>query len=190
MAADDDRSAGRSAVADRPAPVIATARVTLRELDADDDGDAAFILALLNDPDFIANIADRGVRTPAQARAWIAGGPADSYALNGFGLYLVEDRASGQRVGMCGLVRRPTLDDVDIGFAFLPAWRGRGYAREAARAVFDDARTRLGLCRLVAIVAPENAASARVVEAIGLRYEGLIEHGPARESLRLYGWRA
>ena len=171
-------------------PLIVTARLALRPLDAGRAGDAAFILALLNDADFIAHIADRGVRTLAQAQAWIAAGPVESYARHGFGLWLVEERASGAAIGMCGLVRRPTLADIDIGFAFLPAWRGRGFAREAARAVFDHARTRLGLRRLVAIVAPANAASARGVEAIGLRFEGMIEHGDAGEPLRLFGWQA
>ncbi len=168
-------------------PLIATARLALRPLGA---SDAAFMLELLNDADFIRNIADRGVRTLDQARAWIAAGPVESYARNGFGLWLVEERAGGAATGICGLVRRPTLADVDIGFAFLPAWRGKGYARESARAVLAHARAQLGLSRVIAIVAPDNAASAAVLEAIGLRFERLITFGEAGETLRLFAWEA
>ncbi|HNR91379.1 MAG TPA: GNAT family N-acetyltransferase [Dokdonella sp.] len=168
-------------------PLLVTARLALRPLDA---GDAGFMLALLNDEAFIRNIADRGVRTLDEARAYIAAGPVASYACNGFGLWLVEERSTGAATGICGLVRRPTLDDVDIGFAFLPAWRGNGYAREAAQAVLDDARTRLGLTRVVAIVATANLASARVLEAIGLRYERMLDLGDPPETLRLFAWDA
>ncbi|MBN8482603.1 MAG: GNAT family N-acetyltransferase [Xanthomonadales bacterium] len=170
-----------------PDPLITTARLALRPLD---DADAAFMLELLNDEDFIRHIADRGVRTLDEARAYIAAGPVESYARNGFGLWRVEERGQDVAIGLCGLVRRPGLDDVDIGFAFLPAWRGRGYARESAQAVLAHAHTRLGLARVVAIVAPDNAASAAVLAAIGLRFERLIRFGETGETLRLFAWEA
>ena len=169
----------------RSEPVLVTARLALRELDG---SDASFMLDLLNDPAFIAHIGDRGVRTLEQARAYVAAGPGDSYRRNGFGLWRVEERASGTPTGICGLVRRPALDDVDIGFAFLPTWRGQGHAREAARAVLEDARVRLGLSRVVAIVAPANLASARLLEDIGFGFERDIEFGEKRERLRLFAW--
>ncbi len=168
-------------------PLITAQRLALRPLD---EGDAAFMLELLNDADFIRNIADRGVRTLADARAYIAAGPVESYARNGFGLWRVEERGQDVAIGICGLVRRPGLDDVDIGFAFLPAWRGKGYARESATAVLEYARSALGLERVVAIVAPANAASAAVLESVGMRFERMIAFGDAGEPLRLFAWPA
>lgn len=168
-------------------PIVTTARLALRPLG---EADAAFMLELLNDADFIRHIADRGVRTLDDARAYIAAGPVASYARHGFGLWRVEERGRGEAIGLCGLVRRPNLDDVDIGFAFLPAARGKGYARESARAVLAQAHARFGLSRVVAIVAPGNAASAAVLEAIGLRFERTITFGETGETLRLFAWEA
>lgn len=136
--------------------------------------DADFILELLNDPDWIRNIGDRGVRTLDEARAYLANGPMALYERLGFGLYLVTLRETGERIGMCGLVKRDGLEHVDIGFAFLPAWRGKGYAVEASRAVLEHAWEDLGLGKVVAIVSPGNEASVRVLERIGLRAAGLI----------------
>jgi ribosomal-protein-alanine N-acetyltransferase len=153
-----------------PDLVAETGRLRLRRFTADD---APFVLELLNDPDFLRNIGDRGVRTDADARGYILDGPVASYERNGFGLYLVELAASGDPIGMCGLVRREALPGPDIGFAFLPAWRGRGYGLEAARAVMRHAEEDCGLRRLVAIVSPGNTASRRLLERIGFRFEGM-----------------
>lgn len=167
--------------------VLVTARLDLRELDA---GDAAFMLAMLNDAAFIEHIGDRGVRTLDDARAYVEAGPMASYAQHGFGLYCVEERATRLPVGLCGLLRRPTLDDVDIGFAFLPAYRSLGYAREAAQAVLGHAHAILGLRRIVAIVAPGNAPSARLLEHLGFRFERMLRQAESNEELRLFGWGA
>ncbi len=148
--------------------VLRTERLVLRELD---EADAPFIVALLTDPDFVRHIGDRGVRTEADVPAYLARGPAGSYARHGFGLWAVTRKEDGVAIGMCGLVKRDGLDDVDLGYAFLPAGRGRGYAAEAARAVCDHAFRVVGLPRLVAIVSPGNAASVRVLEGAGFRYE-------------------
>jgi RimJ/RimL family protein N-acetyltransferase len=152
-------------------PMLHTPRLTLRRFVLED---ADFILELLNDPGWIRNIGDRGVRTLAEACAYLANGPMKLYERLGFGLYLVALRDTGVRIGMCGLVKRDGLDDVDIGFAFLPAWRGNGYAIEASRAVLDHPLRDLGLGKVVAIVSPGNEASVRVLERIGLRAAGVI----------------
>jgi len=149
--------------------VAETERLRLRRLAADD---APFILELLNDPDFLRNIGDRGVRTETDARGYILDGPVASYERHGFGLYLVELPGSGP-IGISGLVRREALPGPDIGFAFLPAWRGQGYALEAARAVRRHAAEDCGLERLLAIVSPGNTASRRLLERIGFRFEGM-----------------
>ena len=163
--------------------VLSTQRLELRHLDA---CDAPFMLELLNDQSFIANIGDRGVRTVADAARYIQDRMAPSYARYGYGLYLVELRATGAAIGICGLVRRDYLDDPDIGFAFLPPFLGQGYALESATAVSAHAFETLGLPRLLAITSPHNARSMQLLEKIGLRFERMITPpGEARE-IRLY----
>lgn len=136
--------------------------------------DAAFIVELLNDPGWLAHIGDRKVRTPDDARAYLNKGPLAAQAKLGFALWAVRHRAApagAAPIGMCGLIRREGLDDVDLGYAFLPAARGQGLAREAAAAVLAHGLGALGLPRIVAITGPDNTASQRVLEAIGMRLE-------------------
>ena len=164
--------------------LIETARLCLRELDA---GDAPFILELLNEQGFLRFIGDKGVRNLADAREYIAKGPVDSYRRFGFGLYLTCLRDGATSIGICGLVKRDTLADVDVGFAFLSRYWSQGYASEAATAVLEHGRTVLGLRRIVAITAPGNRGSMAVLERIGLHFEGrirLVEDGP---EVNLYG---
>lgn len=164
-------------------PLIATARLRLDPFTVDD---APFIVALLTDPDWLRYIGDRGVRTEEEARGYLAAGPLASYAAHGFGLYRVARRDTGVPIGMCGLLRRETLPDVDLGFAFLPAYRGQGYAREAAAATLAYARGTLGLARILAIVSPENAASMRVLAAVGMAREGTVQLTMGADALVLY----
>jgi [ribosomal protein S5]-alanine N-acetyltransferase len=157
-----------------PAPgrtVLETPRLVLRELTQDD---APFALRLVNEPSWLRFIGDRGVRTLEDARRYLADGPIASYARNGFGLWAVVPRGAPAPLGMCGLIRRESLPDVDVGFAFLPETWGRGLATESAAAVLDHARDRLGVRRVLAITDPENAASIRVLERIGMRREGSV----------------
>lgn len=160
-----------------------TDRLTLRPMTLDD---AEFILELLNDPSFIRNIGDRKVRTLEGARAYITDGPVASYARNGFGLYLVELQDTGESMGMCGLIRRNTLKDVDIGYAFLPRYRSRGYAFEAALAMKRYAQESLGLKRLVAVVDPENLPSIRLLEKLGMKYERMVRLAGDGMELKLF----
>ena len=163
--------------------VLQTERLILRRLSTED---APFVFELVNDPDWLRFIGDRGVRTLDDAREYIRKGPLDSYERLGYGLYAVEQKEGGSPIGICGLVRRDFLDDVDIGFALLPAFRGKGYAREAARAVMSHARD-LGLDRILAITSPDNDASGRLLEEIGLHFERMIQiPGDASERVRLY----
>lgn len=174
-------------------PVVAmyllnTPRLQMREL-TDSDQDALFTLALVNDPDFHRFIGDRGVRSLEEARAYIERGPRASYRRYGFGMYRVELK-DGTPIGQCGLIRRDGLDDVDIGFAFLPQYRGLGYAGEAARAVMDWGKNTLALKRIVAIANPANLASIRLLEKLGLRAEGRITLPGDSEELLLLGWQS
>ena len=157
--------------------ILETERLLLRRLTAKD---AAFILELLNEPAFLQNIGDRGARTLADARRYIAKGPVASYRKLGFGLYLVELKDAGAPIGICGLLKRDSLEDVDIGFAFLQKFWSQGYARESAAAVMNYGWTTLRLPRIVAITKPQNQASITLLEKLGLRFEkniALPDHG-------------
>lgn len=152
--------------------VCESPRLRLRRLD---HGDAPFIVALLTDPDFLRNVGDRNVRTEADARRYLTEGPLQSYARHGFGLFLAELRADGTAVGMCGLLRRDTHPDVELGFALLPQHRRRGYTLEAAQACLQLATQTLGLERVVAITALDNAGSIGLLERLGFRYERVVQ---------------
>ena len=152
--------------------VLETERLVLRHQTEDD---APFILDLMNDPDWLRHIGDRGVRTVAQARAYILDGAVAMYEAHGIGLYLVETRADRVPVGICGLLRRPSFADVDLGFALAAAPRGHGYAREAAAATVTYGRDVLGLKRIAAIVSPGNVASIRLLESLEFRFERTVE---------------
>ncbi|MEM7350473.1 MAG: GNAT family N-acetyltransferase [Acidobacteriota bacterium] len=147
--------------------VLRTERLVLRTFSLDD---SELILELLNEPSFLENIGDKGVRTAADARRYLADGPLASYEQHGFGLYRAELAADGEAIGMCGLLRRDTLDDPDIGFAYLPRFWSRGYATEAAVAVMAYGRRTLGLGRLLAITSPANVGSQRVLEKVGFDF--------------------
>ncbi len=136
--------------------ILETERLLIRRLGP---GDEEFILELLNEPAFIQNISDRGVRSLSDAAAYIQNGPAASYEKFGFGLFWTGLKDSGVPVGICGLLKRDCLDDVDIGFAFLKRFWNNGYAFEAASAVMEYGWKTVGLKRLVAITAPHNEGS-------------------------------
>ncbi len=164
--------------------VLETKRLLLRQFTQED---ADFIFELLNEPSWIQNIGDRNIRTLDDARAYIARGPAASYEKNGFGLYLVLLKETGESIGMCGLIRREGLEDVDIGYALLPRFWSKGYAAEAAQGVKDYAKDMVGLKRIVAIVDPANQGSIRVLEKIGLHYEKMIRLSADDIDLKLFG---
>lgn len=162
--------------------VIETERLTLVELTP---ADAAFILELLNEPSFLANIGDRGVHDLEGAVRYIEGQVAN-YAKLGYGLWLVRRKDDGAAMGLSGLVRRVTLPDADIGYAFLPRYWGRGYAAEACAAVLAHAVGPLALPRVLAIVSPGNGASTKVLDKIGLAYQRTVQLGDDTEELLLY----
>lgn len=148
--------------------------------------DASFILRLLNDPDWLTYIGDRGVRSEAEALDYIIDRLLPSFTRHGFGLWVVEPREGGAPLGLCGLLKRDMLADVDLGYAFLAEARGQGFAEEAARSVLRHAASELGLRRVVAIIRPGNAASERLAEKLGMMPEHtrLAEDG---QLVRQYG---
>jgi RimJ/RimL family protein N-acetyltransferase len=167
--------------------VLETDRLVLRRMSVDD---AEFELRLLNEPSFLRFIGDRGVRTLEDARAYILKGPVDMYERLGFGLYITELKEEGVPIGICGLVKRDFLEDVDIGFAFLPGFWGQGYAYESASAVMEHAKGALGLKRLVAITNPDNQSSIRLLEKLGFQFDRMIRATADGPEIRLFTWDA
>jgi [ribosomal protein S5]-alanine N-acetyltransferase len=151
---------------------IETERLRLRELTIKDAG---FIRELVNEPAWKKNIGDKKVNSVADAALYILNGPIASYKRHGFGLYLVELKETGNPIGICGLIKRDTLEDVDIGFAFLEKFWSKGYAYESASAVMEYGRKELGINRVVAITVPDNIGSIKVLEKIGLRFEKMVQ---------------
>jgi RimJ/RimL family protein N-acetyltransferase len=163
--------------------ILETERLILRQLAPDD---SSFILELLNEPSFIRYIGDKGVRNLEDARQYILNGPMESYRVNGFGLYLVRLKTNTTPIGICGILKRDTLPDPDVGFAFLPAFWNQGYAFESAAAVMTHARQRLGLDRILAITSPGNEPSEKLLNKIGLRFERMIKLTADSPEVRLF----
>jgi RimJ/RimL family protein N-acetyltransferase len=152
--------------------ILETERLRLRWFHPT-DADADFMRALLNDPGWLANIGERNVRTRRQAKTWIATRHTATYGRLGFGFWAVERKSDGALMGMCGLIKRDTLMEADVGYALMPGFRGQGYAREAAAACVRYALDVLGLPEVWGITGPDNAASAGVLQQIGLRDAGI-----------------
>ena len=162
-------------------PIIETKRLKLYQVTLND---APFILSLLNTPLWIKFIGDRGVRTLEEAQNYIQERIIKSYGNNGFGMYLIKLKRKNIPIGLSGLVKRPTLDDVDIGYALFDDFTGNGYAFEATKAVYNYGKTALGLKRIVAIVNDDNEKSIKLLEKLGFQFEKMIQSGD--DELRFY----
>jgi RimJ/RimL family protein N-acetyltransferase len=163
--------------------VLETERLILRRVTVED---SEFILELLNDPSWLRFIGDKGVRTLEDARGYILKSLVAMYERLGFGLYLTELKDGGVPAGICGLIKRDSLEDVDIGFAFLPEFCGKGYAYESASAVMAYGKRTFGLNRLVAITTPDNYPSAKLLEKLGFNFEGMIKLSDDSEEVSLF----
>ncbi len=163
--------------------LIETNRLLLRKLTVDD---APFMLDLLNQPSFIQFIGDRGVRTLDDAREFILTRYVAAYERLGFGIYLTLLRESKIPIGICGLVKREGLDNVDIGYAFLPQYWSQGYASESVSAVLAYARNTLGIRRILGITTPDNASSIRVLEKAGFTFGRMVTLPGEETELKLF----
>lgn len=166
------------------APVeILTERLRLGRVSVED---ASLMLAIWNDPSFIRHVGDRGVRTLEDAAAALYETGIRHWEEHGYGPYRVSLRESGDAIGICGLFKRPTLEEPDIGYALLPPFRGQGYAFEASAAVRDAARDEMNLSRVTAIVSPGHARSIRLLENLGMSLEGAVHMPGDDEEISLY----
>lgn len=163
--------------------MLETERLLLRQLSTTD---SPFILRLLNEPSFLRYIGDKKVRNLKDAERYILDGPIASYEQNGFGLYLVELKNSRTPIGMCGLLKRKELSDVDIGFAFVPEFCGQGFAYEAATAVISHSQQTLKLKRILAITNLDNDASIKLLERLGFTFDRVITLADDRDQVKLF----
>jgi len=163
--------------------ILETERLVLRELTFADD---AFVFELLNEPAYLRYIGDKNVRSPEDARNYLAIGPLASYAKHGFGLWRVALKADDTPVGMCGLLKRDGMEHTDVGYALLTRHHGQGYACEAATATLAHARNVLQLGTLQAVTAVENPASIGLLEKLGFRFDRMITMPGSAEPSRLF----
>jgi RimJ/RimL family protein N-acetyltransferase len=164
------------------AQILETPRLTLREAAL---SDSSFVRALLNDPSWLENIGDRGIRSDADAENYIRKNIWLLHQTNGYGMYVVQLKSPAVPIGMCGLVKRDFLSAPDLGFALLPDYVGQGYASEAARAVVLHAKQKLGIVRLYAIVKRDNRRSVRLLGRLGFHPQGPFVT-PQGEEIDLY----
>ncbi|MFL5764987.1 MAG: GNAT family N-acetyltransferase [Bacteroidia bacterium] len=151
--------------------VAQTERLTLRELGP---GDAEFILELLNTPSWKRFIGDRGVTTVAEAEQFIRNRMMKSYMELGFGFFRTALKENDIPIGICGMVKRDTLDHTDLGFAFLPEYEGKGYGMESSLAMLEYARTVHGLKKIAAITNRDNERSISLLRKLGFQFEKLV----------------
>lgn len=163
--------------------LLETDRLRLKELKR---SDSDFIIQLVNTPGWLQYIGDRNVYTTEQAVHYLESGPLKSYQLNGYGLSLVERKEDGRAIGMCGMLKRDTLDVPDVGFAFLPEVSGQGYALEIVTATVSYARAKFSLTKIAAIVLPENTKSIALLEKTGFKFEKRIRLTADAQELLLY----
>jgi len=163
--------------------ILETDRLTLRHLTEED---AEFILTLLNEPDWIKYIGDRGIRTVEDAKKYIKEGPMTMYDEHGIGLYLIELKENAQPIGLCGLLHRDFLKDVDLGFALLSKYWGKGYAFEAAQGTLTYGAEMLGHSRIVGFTSLDNEKSSNLLQKLGMKDEGTIKYTSTSEDVRLF----
>jgi RimJ/RimL family protein N-acetyltransferase len=168
---------------DATVKILETERLVLRQLCADD---AEFIHQLVNEPAWLRYVGDKGVATVEDARDYILKGPVKMYTDAGFGLWLVERKDDRIPIGICGLIKRDSLADVDLGFAFLSVHRRQGHAFEAASATLSYAKKVLGLEKVIAIMSPDNDASARLLEKLGFHFERMTQLSDNGPELKIY----
>ena len=138
--------------------------------------DAPFMLRIVNEPSWLQYIGDRNVHSIEDAEKYLLNGTIKSFETKGFGFGMVELKSTGDTIGMCGFVKRDFLDDVDLGFAFLPEYTGQGYAFEIASACMIYAKEELNIEKLCAIVTPDNLSSIRLLKKLGFFHDGFVTH--------------
>ena len=162
---------------------ILTERLSLTSLKA---RDAAFLLALINTPSWIKYIGDRQVHSLMAAKAYLKKGSMQHEKDHGFGMRKMTLTATGQPIGICGIVRREGLPLPDLGFALLPEHEGHGYAFEAARSVLAVDAHIWNITEVSAITTLENDRSIALLHRLGFIQEGDIQLPDQKEVLAYF----
>ncbi len=163
--------------------ILETERLRLRQFEI---SDAPFIVELVNTPGWLEFIGDRKIKTNEDAIRYLQNGPMKSYEQNGFGLSLVELKSDQTPIGMCGILKRDSLENPDIGFAFLPEFSGKGFAFEIAQATLNYAKHKLKLETICAITISSNIKSIQLLKKIGLVFVKTIRDPKDNSELQLY----
>ena len=149
--------------------------------------DAPFIFELVNSPSWIKYIGDRNIKTVDDAENYIENTHLKSYKTNGFGFYKVLLKAEDDKaIGTCGLAKRSELEDIDMGFGFLPDYEGKGYGLECSLAIMELAKSQFHIKKLTAITLPTNHNSVRLLEKLGMRFEKKVIPFEDDEELLLF----
>jgi RimJ/RimL family protein N-acetyltransferase len=163
--------------------IAETSRLRIRELTVDD---AEFILGLVNQPSFLDNIGDKGVRNLEDARTFILEGPWASHRDRGYGQFMVELEDGGEPIGVCGILYRDALEVSDVGCAFLPEYWRQGFAYEAACAVMDYGRRALGVETIVGLTCEDNIPSVKLLEKLGMQFKRMVKMSDDDPGTALY----
>lgn len=164
--------------------ILETERLRIREFT---EKDAEFIFDLLNSEGWLKYIGNRNIKTMEDARLYIMNSFILHYKKFGFGPYLVELKETKTPIGMSSLIKRDHLDDVDLGFAFLPKHIKNAYGHEASKAVMNYAQNKLGIKKLVAITNQDNTASIKLLQKLNFKSEGIIKM-PNEEELLYFSY--
>lgn len=148
--------------------------------------DAEFIFELLNTPKWIQFIGNRNIQTLADAEKYIQIKMTPQFERLGFSNFTITRKSDKTKLGTCGLYDREGLEEIDIGFAFLPAYEKQGYAFEAATKIKEIAFNEFGIKKLCAITLETNFASQNLLKKLGLKSNGLITLPNEVQPLLLY----
>ncbi len=165
--------------------LITTERLEIREFTSDD---TAFIFKLVNSPNWLKYIGDRGVKTTYDALLYISDKIIDSYVINGYGLYCIQLKDTSEPIGMCGLVKREGLEQPDLGFAILPEYEKNGYAFEATEGILQYSKNELKITNIVAITTAENLSSISLLQKLGFSFKNKMWLPNLDKDMMLFGF--
>jgi RimJ/RimL family protein N-acetyltransferase len=152
--------------------IVETKRLLLRKINVED---AAFVLRLVNEPSFLSNIGDKGLKNLPDAEQFILEGYWTNQEHPGYGMFLVALKDGGEPIGGCGLLYRKVLDVIDIGFAFLPEYWNRGFAYEAAEAIMKYGYSTLGVKKIVGLTSEDNFGSINLLKKLGMDFKKIVK---------------
>jgi RimJ/RimL family protein N-acetyltransferase len=149
-------------------PALETERLLLRPFR---EADVEPLFALMQDRDVVRYVGER--RIPTRQETWRSvAGWIGHWALRGYGLWAIEERASGELIGRTGLINPLDWPGPEVGYLLGKRWWGHGYATEAARAAMDWGFDRIGFDRLISLIDPANLPSIAVADRLGETLRG------------------